>query len=238
MKVKILISAIALTLLISSCEKDEQFIAYSNLTGFNAVLNTSIRMLPDSIMTAGMKADVAVNAKGTLILPRTAIPIKIQNTADNSTLYNGQLDFKSGIYTLFIAGDVASPEAILKEETDFPFIRTDDGVTTSDSVVNVRFVNLSSNSVPLKIKLASATGNEVDNLPYKAIGNWKAYNSLTASTVYAFQLRDAATDALITTFNFTANSANRFKNVTLVVRGLQGTTSGGSAFGVTALNYF
>ena len=104
--------------------------------------------------------------------------------------------------------------------------------------MNVRFVNLSPNSVPVKIKITNAVVNEVDNLPYKSISDWKNYKATASSTTYSFQIRNAVTDALIFTYSFAANSTNRFKNVTLIIKGLQGTTSGTSAFRVFAVNYF
>jgi hypothetical protein len=104
-------------------------------------------------------------------------------------------------------------------------------------VVNVRFVNLSTGSPALKIKLSTSVINEVDNLPYKAIGGWKAYPARLASTIYSFQIRRVDTDALITTYSFSATATNRFKNVALVIRGAFGTT-GVTGFGVSAINYF
>src|SRR5262249_2349319 len=121
--------------------------------------------------------------------------------------------------------------------TNFPFIRTDVINTSADSVVNVRFANLSPNSGPLKIKIANAATNEVDYLSLRDVSNFKAYNALLSSTTYSFQIRDAATDALITTYMFTANSTNRFKNVMLVIKGLRNGT-GNDVFGVFAVNYF
>jgi len=160
-------------------------------------------------------------------------------TALNAPLVNITYGYEKGVYTIFIAGTSPTFEAILKEETDLPFIPNDKIYGNADSVVNVRFINLSPNSVPLKIKVSTATTNESDALAYKEITTWRTFKAgPAATTTYSIQIRNAATDALLTTFSFAANATNRFKNVTLMVRGLQGTTSGVNAFGVTAVNYF
>lgn len=153
-------------------------------------------------------------------------------------LFNRSVNLKSAIYTLYLAGTASSPDTLFREETNFPFISLSKLFTATDSVVNVRFVNLSANNTPVKIKIANAATNEVDNLPYKTIGSWKAYPAKLSSTSYAFQVRNAATDALLATFNLTANAANRFKNVSLIIKGVQGTTTVTNAFGVMAVNYF
>ena len=161
-------------------------------------------------------------------------------TSPDSTkvLFNRSVNLKSAIYTLYLTGTAASVDTLFREEVNFPFISMNKMFTAADSVVNVRFVNLSPNSTPVKIKIANAATNEFDNLPYKTIGVWNAYPARLSSTVYAFQVRSVANDALLASFNLTANAANRFKNVALVIKGLQGTTSGVNAFGIVAVNYY
>ncbi|WP_316812564.1 hypothetical protein [Pedobacter heparinus] len=157
----------------------------------------------------------------------------------NAILFNASRAIKSKVYTMYLSGTKVAVDTIFREEIDFPYIVTDVRIPSSaDSVVNVRFVNLSIGSPALKIKLATGTGNEADNLPYKGISTWKGYPARLATTVYSFQVRNAATDALITTFNFSATATNRFKSVALLIRGVFGTTTGSATFGVTAVNYF
>lgn len=167
-----------------------------------------------------------------------AIITAVTSIDTTKLLFNHMVNFKSAIYTMYITGTNATVDTIFREEINFPFISQSKMFTAADSVVNVRFVNLSANSTPLKIKIVNAATNEIDNLPYRTIGNWKAYPAKLTSTAYAFQVRDVATDALLATFNLTANAANRFKNVALIIKGLQGTTTGTNAFGVFAVNYF
>jgi len=161
-----------------------------------------------------------------------------KSTDTTKILFDGSLKLESTIYSLYVLGSSDNNDAVFVEETAFPFVKTDMIIpSAADSVVNVRFVNFSVGSPALKIKIATITTNEVDNLPYKGIGGWKAYSARLATTSYSFQIRRADTDALVTTFNFSATSANRFKNVALVIRGVFGTT-GATGFGVSTVNYF
>ena len=153
-------------------------------------------------------------------------------------LFSRSVNLKSAVYTLYLAGTAASPDTLFREEVNFPFISMNKMFTAADSIVNVRFVNLSPNSTPIKVRIANAATDEIANLPYKTIGSWKAYPAKLTSTPYSFQVRSVADDALLATFNLTANAANRFKNVTLVIKGLQGTTTGVNAFGVFMVNYY
>lgn len=156
----------------------------------------------------------------------------------NVVLFNATRSIRSTVYTLYLTGTKAAVDTMFREEVNFPFIATGANIPSpADSVVNVRFVNLSTGSPALKIKLATGTTNEVENLPYKVIGSWKAYPARTASTAYSFQIRRMDTDALITTYSFSATATNRFKNVTLIIRGVFGTT-GATGFGISPVNYF
>ena len=226
-----------------SCKKDNSTITLtSSVMVVNAAVNVpaiQVNVTGNPIKYAG-GVSIPYGSGGFYFLSRKAMPVTVVSAADTTTfLFNNTLNFQSGIYTMYLIGQAPTIDTLFREETNFPFIHTDLSTPpSSDSVVNVRFVNLSPNSVPLKIKITGATTNEVDNLPYKGISNWKRYNTLVATTVYSFQIRDAATDALITTYSFSATATNRFKNVALIIKGLQGTTTGSNAFGVSAVNYF
>lgn len=156
----------------------------------------------------------------------------------NSVLFNTSRTIQSKVYTLYLTGTKAAVDTMFREEVNFPFIATGANIPPlADSVVNVKFTNLSTGSPALKIKLSTGTTNEVDNLPYKGISSWKAYPAKQASTLYIFQIRRVDTDALITTYSFSATATNRFKNVALVIRGAFGTT-GATGFGISPINYF
>lgn len=155
-------------------------------------------------------------------------------------VFNGSYDMQPGFYTMYLSGPPPRIDTMFRKEIDFPFIKTDITIPPeSDNVVNVRFVNLCSNSPALKINIKGSTINEVEDFNYKQIGNWKTYkNNGTTTTNYIFEIRNSATNVLLLSYTFGATATNRYKNVALVIKGLAGTTTGASAFGVFPVNYF
>jgi hypothetical protein len=163
--------------------------------------------------------------------------VAVPTTDTTKILLNKSFNFERRVYTLYLAGTKVEPDTLFKVELNYPFIRTDvTAPPSADSVVNMRFVNLALGSPALKI--TTATSNEVDNLPYKGIGAWKRYDAKLAATTYSFQIRRLDNDVLITTYNFSVTASNRFRNVTLLIRGIFGTTAGTAPFGVVPINYF
>lgn len=237
---KILNIIIGGVIILSSCKKEEStMVANVDVRIINAAVGTSIKVDPGRNVDYPTQTQISYGGTRIYMLERKVLPFQIVNAVDNTVkFYDETINFNSGIYSVLVAGQGTAIETIVKEEADFPFIDFINKIPVkADSAVNVRFINLSPNGVPVKIKIATAAGNEIDNLPYKTIGGWKRYMS-TKTTVYSFQVRDAATDALLTSFNFTANATNRFKNVSLIIKGLQGTTTGVNAFGIMTVNHF
>ena len=234
MNKRIIVAIAAAALTVASCKKDTVKAPPSyTIVVANAALGVSAKT---SFTNAGT---VNPNARG-LYYAQTGQQITIAPAAEPTNyFFNQSPNYTHGLYSLFIHGDSTSPQTILIDDTDRPFIPNDKTYSGADSVVNVRFINLSPNSVPLKIKISTATNNEADALAYKDITTWRPFKAGPAATTnHSIQIRDAATDALITTYTFAANATKRFKNVTLMIRGLMGTTSGVNAFGVTEINYF
>jgi hypothetical protein len=94
---------------------------------------------------------------------------------------------------------------------------------------------LSPNSTPLNITLStSTTVNEVSNLAYKQYTDFKTYPGLYNSA-YTFQIRAASNPSVVlTTFSLTTATVPRFANITVVIRGMVGTTP---ALGTTRVNH-
>jgi hypothetical protein len=168
----------------------------------------------------------------------TTTPIIIIRTADTTTnLLNLSYNLPGKLYTLYLSGKFPNLDTMIKEETDFPFISQDRIPPVSDSVINLRFTNLSPNSTSLNIKIQGNSANEAAALGYKSITNFKAYEAKVANSSYKFEIRDASTNNLLLTHTFNITNSNRFKNSALVIRGLKDTTSGPNAFGVSSITY-
>jgi hypothetical protein len=241
MKILKFMPFVLLAVTILSCSKTKEI---QRNSGAVNVINMAVDIPAIKVNTTGSVINYAATttqvAYGTGRLysaPTGNIQFVIVPSADtNRLLVNNTYNLQSAVYTMYITGTTTAVDTIFRQETNFPFIRTD--VVTPDSLINIRFVNLSPNSVPVKIKLASVATNEVDNLAYKGITDFKAYTAKIANTSYLFQVRNAATDALLLTYTFSVTGTNRFKNVALIIKGLQGTTTGTNAYSVSAVNYF
>ena len=242
MKIKIIILFCIASCL--SCKKQQMApAAAATINIVNAAIDlTAVKINPtgETISYKNTTDQVGYSA-GKLYYAQVGVHgFEIVNSADTTKrIFNGNLDFESTIYTMYLVGQSPNIDTILRKESNLPFIKTDVTVPKSmDSVVYVRFVNLSPNSPTLKINIKNNTLNETDNLTFKSIGSWKSYqNKNVAATSYVFEIRDVTTNVILSTYTFSANATNRFKNVTLVIKGLVG-TSGTNAFGVFPVNYF
>jgi len=166
----------------------------------------------------------------------------VQNNSDtlntgpkeSGLMYYNILKLKiGGTYSLFLCGaDTTSPDYLLIDDT-LPYHNP------SDSVMGIRFVNLSTGSNPISINLeGSPNGSEVSSLPYKGITSFKQYINNSTIIDYLFVVRDAATGDSVTQFDFLANGSSNngygltdpsnnqnngnlltFKNITIAVYG-------------------
>jgi hypothetical protein len=101
----------------------------------------------------------------------------------------------------------------------------------SDSTIGLRFVNLSPASAPVSVNITGgANGSEVSSLPYKSITDFNNYPATAAISDYNFEFRDAATGALIGSYDVTGintllygfNNTRLHRNLTLALLGLPG----------------
>ena len=130
------------------------------------------------------------------------------------SFYKKTLNFSAGsIHSLYIIGRDA-PETLLLED-HIP--------SYQDSTSGVRFINLSPDSKPVTINLQGndATNTEFSSLAYKQISAFKGYSAKLPFLYngYTFEVRDAASGDLLTTFTWTLKP---FFCNTLVIGGLEG----------------
>lgn len=147
------------------------------------------------------------------------------NNSKSTTVNEGEIS------TLFLTGDTISPEGIMVKE-NLP--------VRIDSVAGVRFINLSPGSPAVKVVLSTSnTVSEFGDIAYKQLTDFKSYPALSTNTSYKFEVRDAATDILITSITMSGTSLTsfvpRFRNVTLVLRGI---VAGSPSAGITRVNHY
>jgi hypothetical protein len=127
------------------------------------------------------------------------------------TLFNGTLDLMNGgIYSFFLAGDTSSPDTMLIKD-NIP--------TYTDSSAGVRFVNLSTGSLPMSVNIQgnSPTQMEFSALGYKGVSSFNKYLANSGEQgEYTFEVRDQGTGNLLTTFTW---YYTLFRNNTLVISG-------------------
>lgn len=134
-------------------------------------------------------------------------------------------------FTLFLGGTPAAPDPILVKESFQNY---------TDSVMGLRFVNLSPNSTPVNVTLSTATTvNEFAGIAYKQLTDFKLFPAKLVNTTYTFQVRAANNPTTVLASVVIALSGTaaipRFKNVTLVFRGNVGGTP---AAGITRVNHY
>lgn len=118
-------------------------------------------------------------------------------------------------YSLFLTG--TSPATV-----DNVLIKENYTRTYADSVCGVRFINLAPGSNPISVNIkGSANASEVTSLAYKAYSNFKQYPAKSVNKTILFEIRDAATGALLYPTNGSGFTLNvpYFHNVTLAYRG-------------------
>ena len=154
------------------------------------------------------------------------------------TLFNSVVsEVDKDIYSVFLTGTISAPENIVKKE-NLPAVY-------SDMCIGVRLINLSPESNPLNLTLSSNPMiNEFTSVGYKQITDFKKlpFPAFLVSGSNVFQVRDAsgillASYTLPTTGILSVASA-RYRNITLVVKGLQGTISGANALSIFCVGNF
>jgi len=137
-------------------------------------------------------------------------------------------------YSLFLSGTPSQNEGILVRESYQNY---------TDSVAGIRFINLSPNSSPVNVTLSTSTSvNQFSNVGYKEYTSFKSFAAASINTNYTFQVRSASNPTLVlASVTMSGTSVNayvpRFKNVTLVFKGLIGGT-GINAPSIVRVNYY
>jgi hypothetical protein len=234
-------------LVIQSCKKEESTPALASVTVVNAAVDitsakvyASDKKISWSVIPIGDVVNFA-NFKHFGVFTGSKNVIAVNSADTTKTLYSGTAEFKeAGLNTLFLCGQVGSYEGVYLANENLPNYTTE--------VVGIRFINLSPNSPAVSVNLtATPTANEATGLAYKQKSEFKTYPASNVTTGIAFQVKNAATSALLASYTLPATAVSpyttatvaqaRFKNVTLVIKGLVGGT-GTNAFGVFPVSHY
>lgn len=191
------------------------------LTSLN-IVNASVGIGPITAKFAGMNQVIYWSQIGTTldyginniytVLADVPISLAIATTDTLHPVYNGSMSLRNGdINTLFLAGHQGAVDSILFHQS-MPYYY--------DSSCGIQFINLSYNSTPVTItQVATPNVNEVSALAYKQYTPIKTYRANNSDSVYNFQVLDAASKAVLSTYNLRTPT---FKTVTLAWIGQQG----------------
>lgn len=250
LKMKNIIYALCtIIVLFCACKKEESTTSYASINVVNAAIGSGtvkVNYHGKPISWAAYSGSIgAINYAASQILMvfnlNNNYPFTIVPALDTlKPVFNKILPMEpSGMYTLFTTGQApASYDAVFVEESNIPY-------NLRDSAIAVRFINLSPNSSAVNVTLASApTVNLVTGLAYKQLTEFKQYplKKIVPAGSMTFEVRDAVSSVLLTSYTVPAaavqpypavsTSLSRFKSVTLVVKGLMGTTAGTNAYGL------
>jgi hypothetical protein len=222
-------------IIMTSCKKNE--VSLTPLASLNVVaavigggnlkLNYNER---DSAKAYNSKVFGIVSGTSNVVIYSTSNPGK--------PYYDNTVETQNGDnYSLFLSGNPNGIDAVLvKDNMPAHYI---------DSTVGVRIVNLSPNCSPVNITLASASTTKIfSNIAYKQVSDFIQLPLLAVmpSGSVTFQVRDGISNALLTSYTLPSSvnsdypgisvQLSRFRNITLVIKGLQGVSTGVDAFGV------
>lgn len=150
--------------------------------------------------------------------------LKVAPFNDTTTLWYDQMkQFNEGkMYTLYLSGTPSNVKTLFHEEMNFPKpIIRDAGRRTpvTDSIVNIRFVNLSPSGPKVDINIQGKNSNEISDLSYEAFTDFKVYPAISGTYSIAFEIRRSTDKQLIGTYYLNADYF-RFKSVAVVLMGI------------------
>lgn len=215
----------------AGCRKDKaEPVPLSSITITNVVVGGAQAMLGNHTATI---QNINNNSGVNFSIPAGKSQLYVWPVGDSLHPYYNQslTSAPQEIYSLFLTGTPAAVDTLLIRE-NLP--------VHNDSTFGVRFINLAPGSPAVKLTLStSATVSELGDVSYKQASAFKIYPASSTNTTYNFQIRNAATDALISSVAFSGTSAAtgipRFNNITLVLRGL---VNGTPAAGITRVNHY
>ncbi len=219
-----------------SCKKDVlETTPLASIRIINTVTGGSTARLNSASTTISNNSSTVTGTTGAFGLLPGNPDIYVWPTTDSLSPYynsNKSVAVAEGDYfTLFLGGTPAVPEGILVKESWQNY---------TDSVVGIRFVNMSPNSTPVNVTLStSTTTNQFSNVAFKDITDFKQFPATSNVTNYTFQVRRASSpNTVLSSVSISLSGTSaipRFKNVTIVFRGNIG---GSPAPGITRVNHY
>lgn len=153
-----------------------------------------------------------------------SIYFKVAPVSDTTMLWYNQIkQLNAGkMYTLYLSGKPGNVKTLFHEEMNFPKpIIRDAGRRTpvTDSIVNIRFVNLSPSGPMVDINILGKNSNEISNLRYEEFTDFKAYPATKGNNYIIFEIRKSSNKELIDTIYISAPNV-RFTSIVIMMMGI------------------
>jgi hypothetical protein len=223
-------------LILYSCQKDEHIkgelgvggmakinVINAVVTGGNAKVNVSPKKmywnsLPDNQVLGGFTL-----GRLFMVPADRSTVMQVAPVSDTTKIwYDNTSQLKSGkVYTLYLSGTPGDVKSLLHEEIGFPKPIIRDVIKptpAADSIVNIRFTNLSVSVPDVDINLVGG-GKVTGNLGYRQFTDFKAYPATSGYDYYTFEVRRSSDKELIATYDFPAYDF-LFKSVVVFMMGI------------------
>lgn len=228
----------SLSIAIISCKKESPLQGIvSSLTMVNAVVDANPYLIADLkkgtnagfYYALGLKLRYGVSdLTQKLPVEEEVLPLAFflfpDTMASSKPLYDLKLQIPKGsISSLFLVGDLSHPDYALVTATPPAHLER-------DSTFGIRFANLSYQSKPVSVSVITDTQQqEAEKLSYKGVTAYKKYAALSKTGDLTVQFKDQETQRLLATYVITGLAAIsdnpwRYKNFTLALKGLPGST--------------
>lgn len=238
MKNLYIISVIILYFFIGCKKQKDNFQSTSNIFVINAMVGygpVKVNANSDNTFSYNRASDIPYGGSGIYGGIIGDNNVKIVSSIDtNNILFSKKVLLKK-INTFYLIGLSPAIDTLLKTEDNIPYIQSFN--SNPDKSLYIRFVNLSPNSGSININIRTSSNNEISNLKYKEISEFKKYPALSNTPNYVFEVRDAITNNLLTSYTLNVNT-NRYKTISLVIRGLIRPIDSPPVTGPTALAVF
>ena len=218
---KLLTVFFAILILVACNEDDNDFTRGATIKVLNAINNVPAVIIksgdnPITYSTTASKVAFGASKKYTFEANKEREFRIVPESDSLNIIYSELLNLSTGSYSLYLIGSSASEESILL---------ADDFKQFTDSIVGVRFVNLSPNASLLNIGITGEANNTISGLGYKGISGYLEFPAKTADGSYTFEFKDSAGNVLATsTVNPLQNrNVSTKRNLTLAVVGLDDT---------------
>jgi hypothetical protein len=223
-----LIFTITLTFFLSSCTKEANNVKpvpMSAVNVVNAIINSNPLIADltgaDSVAAyLSTTPQIGYSSFFEYSIQSGNVPVAVYQTTDTlnpifkTGLKNSTLNLQgSKIYSLFLSGQLGPQGSVDTLLTlDNPPYHP-----ATDSSSGIRFVNLSQGSSPISVNIqGNPNTSEVSSLSYRDITGFKNYPATTNITQYLFEIRDAASGNLLTTYTY---NLAPYQNITIALIG-------------------